>query len=195
MTSVGLRRLTPGGAPARSAAIGIDEIRSLLPHRWPMLLVDRLDVLEPGVRAVAVKNVSGSEPWFQGHFPDRSVLPGIIVVEALAQLAGIVAGAEERPPDVPVPDSPVVSYLTVLRSVRFRRPIVPGDQIVLTAQRIAGTRTLGEYRVHAAVDGTTAVEGSLSIAEPPGASAPGPHDRTSIGPTAGGPAGAPRRRR
>ena len=156
----------PSTRGAARTGVGIDEIRALLPHRWPMLLVDHLESVEPGLRAVGVKNVSGSEPWFQGHFPDRAVLPGVILVEALAQLAGIVAGSEPRPGGAHPPTSPSISYLTVLRSIRFRRPVIPGDRVRLTAERVAGTRLLGEYRVQASVEGTTAAEGQLSIAEP-----------------------------
>lgn len=166
MTTVTAGPLPSTGRGTARAGIGIDEIHDLLPHRWPMLLVDRLESLEPGVRAVGLKNVSGSEPWFQGHFPGHAVLPGIIAVEALAQLAGIVAGSEPRPAGASVPTTPPISYLTVLRSIRFRRPMVPGDRVRLSAERTAGTRLVGEYRVQASVDGMTAVEGQLSITEP-----------------------------
>lgn len=156
---------TTGRGQGRTG-VSADDIRDLLPHRWPMLLVDRLESLEPGIRAVGIKSISGSEPWFQGHFPERAVLPGVIALEALAQVAGIVAGSEPRPAGTSVPASPAISYLTVVRSVRFRRTMVPGDQVRLSAERTAGTRLLGEYRVRASVEGTTAVEGQLSIAEP-----------------------------
>lgn len=134
-----------------------DQIRELIPHRWPMLLLDRVDKVEPGVKGVAIKNVTGTEIWFQGHFPDEAILPGVVVIEALAQLAGVVfslTGASK------------ISYLAGVRSMRFRRRIVPGDQLVLTAERSAGGRGFGEYRVSARVDGNVAAEGIITIADP-----------------------------
>ncbi|NUW34774.1 3-hydroxyacyl-ACP dehydratase FabZ [Nonomuraea sp. SMC257] len=134
-----------------------DQVRAVLPHRWPMLLLDRVGKVEPGVKGTAVKNVSGTELWFQGHFPGEAVLPGIVITEALAQLAGVVfalAGASE------------ISYLAGVRSMRFRRPVVPGDQLTLTAERTGGGAGFAEYRVSARVDGQVAAEGNLTIADP-----------------------------
>ncbi|GGS16422.1 3-hydroxyacyl-ACP dehydratase FabZ [Actinokineospora fastidiosa] len=146
--------MTATAAPTR---LTHDEVRAILPHRWPMLLLDRVEKVEPGVSGTAVKNVAGTEMWFQGHFPDEAVLPGVVVIEAMAQLAGVVfalAGAGK------------ISYLAGVRSMRFRRPVVPGDQLVITADRTAGGRGFGEYKVTARVDGQVAAEGSISIADP-----------------------------
>ncbi|GAA3025592.1 3-hydroxyacyl-ACP dehydratase FabZ [Streptosporangium longisporum] len=134
-----------------------DQIRAVLPHRWPMLLLDRVVKVVPGVKGTATKNVTGTEPWFQGHFPGQAVLPGVVVVEAMAQLAGVVfalAGASE------------IGYLAGVRSMRFRRPVVPGDQLVLTAEQTGGGAGFAEYRVSARVDGRVAAEGNLTIADP-----------------------------
>lgn len=134
-----------------------DEIRALLPHRWPMLLLDKVVKAEPGVRATAVKNVAGTELWFQGHFPTAAVLPGVVIIESLAQLAGVVfalAGASE------------ISYLAGVRSMRFRRPVLPGDQLQLSAERAGGSGGFAEFRVTARVDGQVAAEGNLTIADP-----------------------------
>lgn len=136
-----------------------DQIRAVLPHRWPMLLLDRVGKVEPGVKGTATKNVAGTELWFQGHFPNEAVLPGIVIVEALAQLAGVVfalAGASE------------ISYLAGVRSMRFRRPVVPGDQLALTAERTGGGGGFAEFRVSARVAGQVAAEGILTIADPAG---------------------------
>ncbi|GAA2794979.1 3-hydroxyacyl-ACP dehydratase FabZ [Nonomuraea dietziae] len=122
-----------------------------------MLLLDRVVKVVPGVKGTATKNVTGTELWFQGHFPGQAVLPGVVVVEAMAQLAGVVfalAGASE------------ISYLAGVRSMRFRRPVVPGDQLVLTAEQTAGGSGFAEYRVSARVDGQVAAEGNLTIADP-----------------------------
>ncbi|MDR8415089.1 3-hydroxyacyl-ACP dehydratase FabZ [Nonomuraea sp. 3-1Str] len=145
--------------PAGETVSGLthDQVRAVLPHRWPMLLLDRVGKVEPGVKGTAVKNVAGTELWFQGHFPGEAVLPGIVITEALAQLAGVVfalAGASE------------ISYLAGVRSMRFRRPVVPGDQLMLTAERTGGGAGFAEYRVSARVDGQVAAEGNLTIADP-----------------------------
>ena len=115
--------------PAReSLSLNNDQIRELIPHRWPMLLLDR-------VKGVAIKNVAGTEIWFQGHFPDEAILPGVVVIEAMAQLAGVVFS---------LTGTSKISYLAGVRSMRFRRRIVPGDQLVLTAERSAGEPNEGQ---------------------------------------------------
>jgi len=99
------------------------EIQSLLPHRYPFLLVDRIHELQPDRRIVGMKNVTINEPFFQGHFPGRPVMPGVLIIEAMAQVGGILAfkslGNVARP----------VVYLTGVDNAKFRRPVVPGDQI------------------------------------------------------------------
>lgn len=134
-----------------------DQLREILPHRWPFLLLDRVDKVEPGVGAVGIKNVAATEMWFQGHFPSTAVLPGVIVVEAMAQLAGVVFALAGAGP---------IGYLAGVRAMRFRRPIVPGDQLVLTADRTAGGRGFSEFKVSARVDGQVAAEGTITIADP-----------------------------
>ncbi|MEO3854129.1 3-hydroxyacyl-ACP dehydratase FabZ [Acrocarpospora sp. B8E8] len=136
-----------------------DQIRDVLPHRWPMLLLDRVGRVEPGTKGTATKNVTGTELWFQGHFPTEAVLPGVVIIEALAQLAGLVfalSGASR------------ISYLAGVRSMRFRRPVVPGDQLALTAERTGGGAGFAEFRVSARVDGQVAAEGILTIVDPAG---------------------------
>ncbi|GAA1007870.1 3-hydroxyacyl-[acyl-carrier-protein] dehydratase FabZ [Acrocarpospora pleiomorpha] len=136
-----------------------DQIRDVLPHRWPMLLLDRVGKVEPGTKGTATKNVTGTELWFQGHFPTEAVLPGVVMIEAMAQLAGLVfalSGASR------------ISYLAGVRSMRFRRPVVPGDQLALTAERTGGGAGFAEFRVSARVDGQVAAEGILTIVDPAG---------------------------
>ncbi|KAB8190953.1 3-hydroxyacyl-ACP dehydratase FabZ [Nonomuraea phyllanthi] len=149
----------PASTRKAAAVTGLthDQVRQVLPHRWPMLLLDRVSSVTPGAKGTATKNVAGTELWFQGHFPGEAVLPGVVIVEAMAQLAGVVfalAGASE------------ISYLAGVRSMRFRRPIVPGDQVTLTAERTAGGAGFAEFRVSARVDGQVAAEGNLTIADP-----------------------------
>ena len=103
--------------------IDIKEIMSLLPHRYPFLLVDRVTELEPTTRAVGIKNVTFNEPFFQGHFPNNPVMPGVLIVEALAQVAGILAfksGANGK-----------AVYFLSIDKVKFRKPVLPGDQLRL----------------------------------------------------------------
>ncbi|MER5621626.1 3-hydroxyacyl-ACP dehydratase FabZ [Streptosporangium sp. NPDC002544] len=149
--------MTVAQSSRESLSLNNDQIRELIPHRWPMLLLDRVDKVEPGVKGTAIKNVAGTEIWFQGHFPDEAILPGVVVIEAMAQLAGVVFA---------LTGTSKISYLAGVRSMRFRRRIVPGDQLVLTAERSAGGRGFGEYRVSARVDGNIAAEGIITIADP-----------------------------
>ena len=99
------------------------EIQALLPHRYPFLLVDRIKELDPDRRIVGIKNVTINEPFFQGHFPGRPVMPGVLIVEAMAQVGGVLAfksmGQSAKP----------VVYLTGVDAAKFRRPVVPGDQL------------------------------------------------------------------
>jgi 3-hydroxyacyl-[acyl-carrier-protein] dehydratase len=169
---VSLARPSTTRQPRSAAAIGIDRIAELLPHRWPMLLVDRVTDVEPGKKITGVKNVTGNELWFQGHFPRQAVLPGVVVVEAMAQLCGILTAlTESEVDDLAAGEGRDAVYLTGLRSVRFRNPVVPGDQLVLTARRVAGGGGVGEYQAVATVDGQSAVEAILTLADPGATSA------------------------
>ncbi len=108
--------------------VDIKEIFSVLPHRYPFLLVDKVVEFEPEVRAVGIKNVTINEPFFQGHFPNNPVMPGVLIIEALAQVAGIMAfksGAEGKN-----------VYFMSIEKVKFRKPVVPGDQLRLEVQVI-----------------------------------------------------------
>lgn len=99
------------------------EIQALLPHRYPFLLVDRIKELEPDRRIVGIKNVTVNEPFFQGHFPGRPVMPGVLIIEAMAQVGGVLAFKSVGPTGKPV------VYLTGIDGAKFRRPVVPGDQL------------------------------------------------------------------
>lgn len=102
----------------------INQIMEILPHRYPFLMVDRIVELEPGKRCVGIKNVSINEPFFQGHFPGHPVMPGVLIVEAMAQVAGIMAytGSDEA-------TRKKVTYFMSIDSAKFRKPVFPGDQL------------------------------------------------------------------
>lgn len=103
--------------------IDINEIMDILPHRYPMLLVDKIIELEPNVKALGIKNITLNEPYFQGHFPGNPIMPGVLIVEALAQVGGILAsrsGAKGK-----------TVYFLSIDKAKFRKPVVPGDQLIL----------------------------------------------------------------
>lgn len=133
-------------------------IMSVLPHRYPLLLVDRVLEMDPGKRIVALKNVSINEEFFVGHFPGQPVMPGVLIIEAMAQAGGILLLH-----DLP-PEKRRLLYFTAIERARFRRPIVPGDQVRLEVEvvrlRESFVRTAGK----AFVDGKLAAEASLSSA-------------------------------
>ena len=110
-------------------AIDIHGIRNLLPHRYPFLLIDRVEVIDPGVRIEAVKNITANEPIFQGHFPDYPVLPGVLLIESIAQAAAILASKTE---EVESASTDMLYLLAGINRARFKQPVVPGDQLVIS---------------------------------------------------------------
>lgn len=140
--------------------LDIKEIMKIVPHRYPFLLIDRIVELEEGKRAVAIKNVTINEPFFQGHFPERPIMPGVLIVEALAQVGVVMAlralGKEGK-----------LVYFAGIDDVRFRRPVVPGDQLRLEVETIWVRGALGKMKGKATVNGDVAAEGEFmfSLAE------------------------------
>ena len=138
-------------------SLGAAEIRELIPHRYPFLLVDRIEEVEPGVRAVGVKNVSQNEPFFQGHFPDYPVMPGVLIVEALAQVGAVgVMGVEEY--------RNKLALFAGIDGVRFRRQVVPGDvlRMEVEIERLKGR--VGRGKGRATVEGERVCEADLMFA-------------------------------
>ena len=137
--------------------LDIHEVIKRLPHRFPFLLVDRVLELEKGVRIKALKNVTINEPFFMGHFPSRPVMPGVLMLEALAQTAAILsfesAGTE--------PGDDTVVYFVGIDGARFKRPVEPGDQLILEASIERARAGIVKYKAHASVGGETAVEAEL----------------------------------
>jgi len=137
--------------------LGPAEIRDLIPHRYPFLLVDRIDELEPGVRAVGIKNVTQNEPFFEGHFPDYPVMPGVLIIEAMAQVGavGVMAGGEHKEK---------LALFAGIDGVRFRRQVVPGDvlRMEVRIERLRGR--VGRGRGRAEVGGERVCEAELMFA-------------------------------
>ena len=134
----------------------IEAIQEFLPHRYPFLLVDRVLELEEGKRIVALKNVSANEAFFQGHFPKRKIMPGVLIIEAVAQAGGILLYHS-----IPDPLSKIV-LLSKVDNVRFRKPVVPGDQLRLEAEIIKLKTRFCFLRGKALVDGEIVVEGEIT---------------------------------
>ncbi|MFE3514567.1 3-hydroxyacyl-ACP dehydratase FabZ [Streptomyces sp. NPDC059166] len=148
----------------RKFSYSSDDIKRMLPHRWPMLMIDRAHDVVPGVSGRGVKSVSVNEPFFAGHYPDHSIMPGVMIVEAMAQLVAVVYVAEIVESGVTGGDpSEGVGYLGSISSMKFSRLVVPGDQLQLEAklgQRLGGLR---QVSVRATVGTETAASGSLIV--------------------------------
>jgi len=137
--------------------LDIHKILKKLPHRYPILLVDRVLEIERGVRIKALKNVTINEPFFMGHFPQRPVMPGVLMLEALAQTAALLS-FESMDTE---PDDDMVVYFVGIDGARFKRPVEPGDQLILEASIERVKSGIYKYRTRASVDGETAVEAEL----------------------------------
>jgi 3-hydroxyacyl-[acyl-carrier-protein] dehydratase len=153
------------GTPGRSLEIArmtfdIQEILGLLPHRYPFLLIDRIVEFERAKRLVAIKNVTINEPFFQGHFPGFPIMPGVLVVEAMAQAGGIIMMHE-----IPDRDKKLVVF-TGIEKAKFRRPVTPGDQLRIEVDvlsfRLRSERSTGRIQGKAWVDGKLACEAELT---------------------------------
>lgn len=137
--------------------LGADAIEKIIPHRYPMLLVDRMVEIEDGARGVGIKNVTANEWFFEGHFPGNRVMPGVLIVEALAQVAAITLLRDTD-------QAGKIPMFGGIEKMRFRRPVTPGDQIRLefTLERLRGP--VGRGAVAATVDGQVVADGTISFA-------------------------------
>lgn len=137
--------------------LDINQIKEYLPHRYPMLLVDRVLDWESGKRITAIKNITANEEFFSGHFPHRPVMPGVLMIEALAQTAAILsfltAGVK--------PDASSVVYFAGIDNARFKRPVEPGDQLRMEVEIVRRARGIWKYKAVALVDGQVVVEADL----------------------------------
>lgn len=133
--------------------IDIDGIRRMIPHRFPMLMIDRVIDVVPGQQATGIKNVSVNEPYFQGHFPSDPVMPGVLVVEAMAQTAAVLVVATLGPEK----EGRLVYFMTI-DSARFRKPVVPGDTIHIHVTKMRNRGNVWKFRGEAHVDGNLVAE-------------------------------------
>jgi len=144
----------------------VTDIMKFLPHRYPFLLVDRIVEMDPPQRIVGLKNVTINEPFFQGHFPGAPVMPGVLMLEAMAQVAGVMIYRD-------MPDEEKcrkLIYFTGIDNAKFRRPVVPGDQLRIEMELLNRRSTFGKMAGRATVDGKVAAEATVmfAIADRPG---------------------------
>ncbi len=135
----------------------IQEILRVLPHRYPFLLIDRVLELRPGKAAKGVKNVSINEPFFPGHFPENPVMPGVLIIEALAQIGAFALLSEDT-------YKGSLAYLAGVDKFRFRKVVIPGDQLLLEAELIKVRGSIGKAKCRATIEGVIAAEGEILFA-------------------------------
>ena len=156
----------PTAAPATEPRViyGVNDIMKFLPHRYPFLLVDKIVELDPDKRIVGIKNVTVNEPFFQGHFPGWPVMPGVLIIESMAQVAGVMIYR-----DLPDKEKKLI-YFTGIESAKFRRPVVPGDQLRIEMEMLSRRNQFGKMQGRATVDGKLAAEAVVlfAIVEHPG---------------------------
>jgi 3-hydroxyacyl-[acyl-carrier-protein] dehydratase len=137
------------------------QVLDYLPQRYPLLMIDRVLECEPGKRILAVKNVSNNEPQFVGHFPGRPIMPGVLILEAMAQAAGILVFRTQDQK----PGSHAVYYYAGIDEARFKRPVVPGDRLEIEASILAHKRIIWKFACVARVDGAVVAEAVILCTE------------------------------
>lgn len=137
--------------------LSITDIQKIIPHRYPFLLVDRIIEIEPMKRAVGIKSVTGNESFFQGHFPGQPVMPGVLILEAMAQVGGVAMLYPEE-------NRGKLAMFAGMERVKFRKPVVPGDQLRMVSELIKVRGTMGKLWGEAYVDGQVVAEGEFLFA-------------------------------
>ncbi len=138
----------------------IQAVMAQLPHRYPFLLVDRVLECIPGKSLVAIKNVTVNEPFFAGHFPQRPVMPGVMILEALAQATGLLAFETANRS----PDDDTLYYLVAIDNARFKKPVLPGDQLLMTAEVVRNIKNIWKFTARAEVDGKVVAKADMMCA-------------------------------
>ena len=142
---------------SNAVSIDINQILKLLPHRYPFLLVDRVLEITPRVSIKALKNVTMNEPFFQGHFPDFPVMPGVLIIEALAQTAALLTFSEAKAENA-------IYYFAGIDGARFKKPVLPGDQLIMTAILEREKSGIYKFQVKATVNDELAAEANITCA-------------------------------
>jgi 3-hydroxyacyl-[acyl-carrier-protein] dehydratase len=137
------------------------QVLDYLPQRYPLLMIDRVLACEPGKRILALKNVSSNEPHFTGHFPGRPIMPGVLILEAMAQAAGILVFRTQGVK----PDASTIYYYAGIDEARFKKPVVPGDRLEIEAVILAHKRTIWKFACIARVDGAIVAEAVILCTE------------------------------
>ena len=150
-------------APPTQQTYDIAAIKAMLPHRYPFLLVDRVIACEPGKSLRALKNVSINEPYFQGHFPSHPVMPGVLILEAMAQAAGVLTQLS-KPASIPG-ETESIFYLVKVDKARFSRIVAPGDQLILEVELKRTLRSMALYLCRALVDGKEVASAEMLCAQ------------------------------
>jgi 3-hydroxyacyl-[acyl-carrier-protein] dehydratase len=141
--------------------MNIADIKAYLPQRYPFLMIDRVVELEIGKSIKAYKNVTVNEEFFQGHFPDKPIMPGVMIIEAMAQAAGVLGFKSQEK----LPRDGYLYYLVGADNVRLKRPVVPGDQLILEAEIVTVRRGIYKFECKATVDGELCCEATILCAE------------------------------
>lgn len=148
------------GKPANGDSLDIEQIMERLPHRHPFLLIDKLTQIVENESAVGIKNVTINEPFFQGHFPGKPVMPGVLIIEAMAQTAGcLVVESIRRTQDKP---SGNIVYFMTIEEARFRRPVTPGDRLEMHVKKVRHRGSVWKFSGQAIVDGVVKAEATYS---------------------------------
>ena len=139
------------------AEMDVNEVLAHLPQRYPILLIDRVKLCEPGKRIIALKNVSVNEPYFPGHFPHRPIMPGVMILEAMAQAAGVLVFRTRNMK----PDENTVYYYVGIDNARFKKPVVPGDQLEIEVRLERDLRGISKFGCEARVEGKVVAEATI----------------------------------
>ena len=143
--------------------INIEEIQEYLPHRYPMLLVDRVTEIVLGESIKAYKNITTNEPFFEGHFPGKQVMPGVLIVEAMAQASGILGFATMNK----TPEEGSIYYFVGADNLRFKRPVVPGDRLILESTKLSDKKGIWKFECKASVDDEFVCSATILCADRP----------------------------